>query len=155
MDPSISWKIVTLIVCLTLSAMFSASETALMSLSKIRIKQMVENKEKGADRINKLLSDPNKLISSILIGNNAVNIAASSLMASLAIEKFGNSGVGIATGIMTLLILIFGEITPKSLAAQKAEKLSVRLSGFVQFCMTVLSPISFALSKVTNFMIKI
>lgn len=155
MEPSISWKIVSLIVCLTLSAVFSASETALMSLSKIRIKQMVENKEKGADRINKLLSDPNKLISSILIGNNVVNIAASSLMASLAIEKFGNSGVGIATGIMTLLVLIFGEITPKSLAAQKAEKFSVRLSGFVQLCMTVLSPISFALSKVTNFMIKI
>ena len=155
MDSVGLWKIVTLIMGLALSALFSASETALMSLSKIRIKQMVENKEKGADRINKLLSDPNKLLSAILIGNNIVNIGASSLMTSLAIEIFGNTGVGIATGIMTLLILIFGEITPKSLAAQNSEKLSVRLSGFVQFNMIVLTPISFVLSKISNFMIKI
>ena len=155
MDSVGLWKIVTLIMGLALSALFSASETALMSLSKIRIKQMVENKEKGADRINKLLSDPNKLLSAILIGNNLVNIGASSLMTSLAIETFGNTGVGIATGIMTLLILIFGEITPKSLAAQNSEKLSVRLSGFVQFNMILLTPISFVLSKITNFMIKI
>ena len=155
MDSVGLWKIVTLIMGLALSALFSASETALMSLSKIRIKQMVENKEKGADRINKLLSDPNKLLSAILIGNNIVNIGASSLMTSLAIETFGNTGVGIATGIMTLLILIFGEITPKSLAAQNSEKLSVRLSGFVQFNMILLTPISFVLSKITNFIIKI
>ena len=155
MDSVGLWKIVTLIMGLALSALFSASETALMSLSKIRIKQMVENKEKGADRINKLLSDPNKLLSAILIGNNLVNIGASSLMTSLAIETFGNTGVGIATGIMTLLILIFGEITPKSLAAQNSEKLSVRLSGFVQFNMILLTPISFVLSKITNFIIKI
>lgn len=155
MDSVALWKVVTLIMGLALSALFSASETALMSLSKIRIKKMVENNEKGADRINKLLSDPNKLLSAILIGNNLVNIGASSLMTSLAIEIFGNTGVGIATGIMTLLILIFGEITPKSLAAQNSEKLSVRLSGFVQFNMILLTPISFVLSKITNFMIKI
>lgn len=155
MDSSDLWRVVTLIMCLALSALYSASETALMSLSKIRVKQMIENKEKGADRINKLLSDPNKLLSAILIGNNAVNIGASSLMTSLAIETFGNTGVGIATGIMTLLILIFGEITPKSLAAQNSEKLSVRLSGFVQFNMILLTPISFILSKITNFLIKI
>ena len=155
MDSDSLWKIVVLIICLTLSAIFSASETALMSLSKIRVRQMVENKEKGAERINKLLSDPNKLISVILIGNNAVNIGASSLMTSLAIDAFGNRGVGIATGIMTLLILIFGEITPKSIAAQHSEQIAGKISGFVQFTMVILRPISFLLSIITNFMIKI
>lgn len=149
------WKLVVLFICLSLSALFSASETALMSLSKIRIKQMIENNEKGADRLNKLLSDPSKLLSAILIGNNVVNIGASSLMTSLAIDAFGNSGVGIATGIMTLLILIFGEITPKSLAAQNSEKVSVRLSGFVQFVTVLVTPISFVLTRITNFMVKI
>ncbi len=149
------WKIVVMIICLGLSAMFSASETALMSLSKIRVKQMVENNERGADRINRLLNDPSKLLSAILIGNNVVNIGASSLMTSIAIDIFGNTGVGIATGVMTLLILIFGEITPKSLAAQNSEKLSLRLSGFVQFVITILTPISFLLTRITNFMVKV
>lgn len=126
-----------------------------MSLSKIRVKQMVENNEKGAIKLNKLLSDPSKLLSAILIGNNGVNIGASSLMTSLAIEAFGNRGVGVATGLMTLLILIFGEITPKSLAAQNSEKVSVRLTGFVKFVIVLVTPISFILTKITNFMVKI
>lgn len=149
------WKIAILIVCLIFSALFSASETALMSLSKIRVKQMVENKEKGANKINKLLSDPSRLLSAILIGNNVVNIGASSLMTSLAIDVFGNTGVGVATGIMTLLILIFGEITPKSLAAQNSEKISLRLSGFVEFVIIIVTPISFVLTIITSFMVKI
>ncbi len=155
MDSDSLWKIIILIICLSFSAIFSASETALMSLSKIRVKQMVENNEKGAARINKLLSDPNKLLSAILIGNNVFNIGASSLMTSLAIDAFGNRGVGLATGIMTLLILIFGEITPKSLAAQNSEKVSLRLSGFVQLVIVLVTPISFILTKITNFMVKI
>lgn len=127
--------------------MFSASETALTSLSTIRVQQMTEDKVKGIDWINKLLSDPNKLLSSILISNNVVNIGASSLMTSLAIKLFGNTGVGTATGIMTLLILIFAEITPKSLAAQNAEKYSLRLSGFVYLNMLLITPVSLVLSK--------
>lgn len=149
------WKILVLIFCLSLSAMFSASETSLMTMSKIRVKQMVENKEKGADQISKMLSDPSKLLSAILIGNNVVNIGASSLMTSLAIDAFGNRGVGVATGIMTLLILIFGEITPKSLATQNSEKISVKLSAFVYFVTILLTPIIFILNIITNFMVKI
>lgn len=155
MDGGSIWKLVILVMCLIFSALFSASETALMSLSKIRLKQMVENKEKGASRINKLLSEPSRLLSAILIGNNLVNIGASSLMTSIAIDIYGNRGVGIATGVMTFLILIFGEITPKSLAAQHSEKLSVRLSSFIQLVMMILTPISFLLTKITNFMVKI
>lgn len=151
LDSDRVWKIVILIICLVLSALFSASETALMSLSKIRVKQMIENREKGANRINKLLSDPSRLLSAILIGNNVVNIGASSLMTSLAIDAFGNTGVGVATGIMTLLILVFGEITPKSLAAKNSEKISVRLSGFIEFVTNLLTPISFVLNIITDF----
>lgn len=154
MDSSDIWKIVILIICFVLSSLFSASETALMSLSKIRIRQMLEDNVKGAARVNRLLSDPNKLLSTILIGNNLVNIGASSLMTSLAIDIFGNKGVGIATGIMTLLVLIFGEITPKSLAAQNSEKLSLRLSGFINLNMHLLTPVSFFLSKITNALIR-
>ena len=126
-----------------------------MSLSKIRVKQMIENREKGANRINKLLSDPSRLLSAILIGNNVVNIGASSLMTSLAIDAFGNTGVGVATGIMTLLILVFGEITPKSLAAKNSEKISVRLSGFIEFVTNLLTPISFVLNIITDFLVKL
>lgn len=155
LDSDRVWKIVILIICLVLSALFSASETALMSLSKIRVKQMIENREKGANRINKLLSDPSRLLSAILIGNNVVNIGASSLMTSLAIDAFGNTGVGVATGIMTLLILVFGEITPKSLAANNSEKISVRLSGFIEFVTNLLTPISFVLNIITDFLVKL
>ena len=126
-----------------------------MSLSKIRVKQMIENREKGANRINKLLSDPSRLLSAILIGNNVVNIGASSLMTSLAIDAFGNTGVGVATGIMTLLILVFGEITPKSLAAKNSEKISVSLSGFIEFVTNLLTPISFVLNIITDFLVKL
>ncbi len=149
------WKFGVLFLFLFLSSMFSASETALTSLNNIRVQQMTEDKVKGIDRVNKLLSDPNKLLSSILIGNNVVNIAASSLMTSLAIDLFGNNGVGIATGIMTLLILIFAEITPKSLAAQNAEKYSLSLSGFVYLNMILVTPVSLVLSKVTGRLIKL
>ncbi len=155
LDPDTLIKIVILVICLFLSGLFSASETALMSLSKIRVKHMVENKEKNADRISKLLSDKNKLLSVILIGNNTVNIGASALATSLAIDAFGNTGVGIATGVMTFVVIVFTEITPKSLAAQNSEKMSVKLSGFVQFFMTILTPVSFVLSGITNFLIKI
>lgn len=155
LDSDRVWKIVILIICLVLSALFSASETALMSLSKIRVKQMIENREKGANSINKLLSDPSRLLSAILIGNNVVNIGASSLMTSLAIDAFGNTGVGVATGIMTLLILVFGEITPKSLAAKNSEKISVSLSGFIEFVTNLLTPISFVLNIITDFLVKL
>src|SRR5699024_2466597 len=131
-----------------LSALFSSSETALTKLSKIRIKQMVEDGVEGAEVVEKIKSDPSRMLIAILIGNNLFNIAASSLMTSLAIDFFGNTGVGIATGIMTLLILIFGEITPKSLASQNAEKLSLRMAGFVRFVTIIVTPFSFILNKI-------
>lgn len=154
MDSDGWFKIVVLFIFLILSSLFSSSETALTSLNRIRVRQMVENNVKGAEKLAKLHSNPQKTLTAILIGNNIVNIGASSLMTSIAIDLYGNTGVGIATGIMTLLILIFGEITPKSLAAQNSEKVSLKISGFVYIVTIIVAPISFFLNIVTNILIK-
>ena len=100
------WQIIVLIILLVLSGFFSMSETALMALSKIRIRHMVEEGVKGAKLVEKLTEDPNKLLGAILIGNNIVNILASSLATTLFVSLVGPSGVGIATGVMTVLVLI-------------------------------------------------
>ncbi|WP_313371043.1 CNNM domain-containing protein, partial [Sedimentibacter sp.] len=114
MDGNATIQILLLIFLLSCSSFFSASETALMSISKIRLRHMVENNIKGAKTVEKLINNSNKLLSGILIGNNIVNIGASALATKLAIDFFGAAGVGIATATMTVLVLIFGEITPKS-----------------------------------------
>lgn len=149
------WKTILLIVFLMLSAFFSAAETALMTLSKIRIRKMVEDNVKGASRIEKLVKNPSKLLSAILIGNNVVNIGASALATSIAIDRYGNKGVGIATGLMTLLVLIFGEITPKSLAAQNSEKISLKVAGFVHVVTIIFNPIIIFLTRLTNLLVRL
>jgi len=140
LDSSYTLQIIVLIFLLLLSAFFSASETALMSLSKIRIRHMVEDGVKGAKLIEKLTEDPNKLLGSILVGNNVVNIGASALATSVAMKTFGESGVGVATAIMTILILIFGEITPKSIAKQRSEGVALKVSSSVNIIVKILRP---------------
>ena len=139
MDPSYSGEVILLIVLLILSGFFSMSETALMSISKIRIRHMVEEGVKGAKLLEKLLENPNKLLSAILIGNNIANIGASAIATTLATEIIGGEGgVAIATGIMTVLVLIFGEITPKSIAKQKSEKVSLLVSKPIKLLVIIL-----------------
>ena len=94
MDPDGAWQIIILIILLLFSAFFSASETALMTLSKIRLRHMVDSEIKGAEIINKLIKNPSKLLGGILVGNNIANIGASALATSLAIKYLGDSGVG-------------------------------------------------------------
>ena len=154
MDSSSTWQLILLMILLSFSALFSASETALMSLSKIRVRHMVENKVRGSKRVSKLIDDPNRLLSGILIGNNIVNIGASALATKLAIEFFGTAGVGIATAVMTVLVLIFGEITPKSIAANNGEKVSLRVSGLIALIVKLLSPVIIVFTFITNFIIK-
>lgn len=149
------WQVFALLILLSLSAFFSASETALMSLSKIRLRHMVDEKVKGADIINKLVEESSKLLGSILVGNNIVNIGASALATSLAISLWGDAGVGIATGVMTLLVLIFGEITPKSLAVQNTEKTALKVAKPIYIITIILSPIVNILMTVTNWMIRL
>ena len=149
------WQVIALVVFLVLSAFFSSSETALMSLSKIRIRNMVDENVAGAHTIQKLVENPSKLLGAILVGNNIANIGASALATSLAIKYFGSTGVGIATGIMTILVLIFSEITPKSLAAQYSEKISLKVVRLLSFIVTILNPVTTVLMHITNAIIKL
>lgn len=150
-----SWQFILLTVLILASAFFSASETALVSLSRIRLRHLVEEGNPKAIKIQKLVENPNQLIGAILVGNNIVNIAASALATSLAIRSFGSNGVGIATGAMTLLVLVFGEITPKSLAATYSETMSLALAGFMTFYVKLMSPLVWFLLLITNVFTKI
>lgn len=149
------WQIGILIVLLIMSAFFSMSETALMSLSKIRIRHMVEEGVKGAKLVEKLTEDPNKLLGAILIGNNVVNIGASALATTIATNIFGSAGAGIATGIMTVLVLIFGEITPKSIAKQNSEKVALRVSNIINVIVKILRPFIWIFTAISSIFIRI
>ncbi|MGB5823302.1 MAG: hemolysin family protein [Proteocatella sp.] len=155
MDTRTYVQLALLTVLILLSGFFSASETALMSLSKIRLKHMVESNVKNASTIEKMLNTPNKVLGAILLGNNAVNIGASSVATVLAISIFGAGGIGFATVAMTVLILIFGEITPKSLAMQFTEQFALKVAPIINFLSIICSPIVFVLTKITNVFIRL
>lgn len=133
------------------------SETALMSLSKIRIRHMVDEGIKGAKLVEKLTEDPSKLLGAILIGNNVVNIGASSLATSIAVKLCGGSdtGVAIATAIMTVLVLIFGEITPKSIAKQNSEKVSLKVGKSIKVIVSVFKPFVAVFTGISSVFIKL
>ncbi|MBY0757110.1 hemolysin family protein [Clostridium sardiniense] len=157
MDSSYTGQIVLLLVLLVLSAFFSMSETALMSLSKIRIRHMVEEGVKGAKLVEKLIEDPNKLLGAILIGNNIVNIGASAIATSLAVKVSGGSesAVAIVTAVMTVLILIFGEITPKSIAKQKSEQVSLGVSKPIKLCVFIFKPFVVIFTAISSVFIRL
>lgn len=156
MDTSYVVQIVLLVILLILSAFFSMSETALTSLSKIRIRHMVEEGVKGAKLVEKLTEDPNKLLGAILIGNNIVNIGASSIATSLAVKIISNdSGVAIATAVMTVLVLIFGEITPKTIAKQKSEKVALRVSNPIKLCVLIFKPLIAIFTGISSVFIRL
>ena len=143
MDPSDAIQLLILILLLILSAFFSSAETALTTVNRIRIRSLAEDGNKRAAIVLKILDQQDKMLSAILIGNNIVNLSSSSLATLLATEIFGSAGAGIATGILTLCILVFGEISPKSLAAANSEKLSMLYAGIIYNLMTVLTPVIF------------
>lgn len=116
---------------------------------------MLEEKMKGAGVINQLRENPSKLLGTILVGNNLVNIGASSIATVLAINYFGDTGIGIATGIMTVLVLIFGEITPKALAAQKSEKISLMVARPISILAYLLSPIVFVFTQIAGLFMRL
>ncbi|MDI7815362.1 HlyC/CorC family transporter [Clostridioides difficile] len=148
-------QIIFLIVLLMGSAFFSASETALMSLSKIRIRYMQDEGVKGAKLVSSLIESPNKLLSSILVGNNVVNIAATSISTSLFIGLMGEKGVALATAVMTVLVLIFGEITPKTIAASNSEKVSLLVSKPIKVIIFILRPIVWIFNIITSVIFKL
>ena len=132
MDSSDVIQLLVLVVLLSLSAFFSSSETALTTVNKIRVRSLAESGDQRAIILTKVIEEQGKMLSAILIGNNLVNLSASSLMTTLTIKLLGSKAVGIATGILTLLILVFGEITPKTLSTISAEKISLKNAKIIK-----------------------
>lgn len=147
----ISQQFIVLGILIVLSAFFSATETAFTSLSKIRIQHLIDQKKKGIRRVKILTDNNEKLIITILIGNNLVNIAASSIATSIAIDVLKSSGIGIAIGLMTLVILIFGEIFPKTIATSKNEFIAIHSAPVIHFLQIVLFPIVKVLESLVFF----
>ena len=149
MGPSEIGQLITVIILLCLSAFFSSSETALTTVNQIRMRTLADNGDKRAARVLHVTGNPGKMLSAILIGNNIVNLSASSISTSLAIHLFGNTGAGIATGILTFLILIFGEVTPKTMATIKADSMSLTVAAPIGFLMKILTPVIFIINKLS------
>lgn len=149
MDAGAIFQIIFLVILLMLSAFFSSAETALTTVNRIRLRTLAEDGNQRAARVLRITDDSGKMLSAILIGNNIVNLSASSIATSLAIKVWGSMGAGIATGILTLLILIFGEISPKTLATIHAEKISLSYSGSIEFLMKLLTPVIYIINKLS------
>lgn len=148
-------QLIFLVILLALSAFFSSSETALVSYNKIKMRRMLEDGVKGAETVTKVTEDSSKMLSVILIGNNLVNIGASSIATSLAISIFQNNGVGIATAIMTILIIIFSEITPKTMASQNSEKIALKVATPIFILSKILNPIAKIFNIIANTLVKL
>ncbi len=156
---SIVLNIVIIFILLLLSAFFSSAETALTTSNKLRMRALAEEKNKAAMRVLKLLENPSKMLSCILICNNVVNLSASSISTSLAfsickqmgLENNTSLGAGIATGILTFLILIFGEISPKTMATINAEKMALAFSRTILLLTKLLTPVIFVIDKFVVF----
>lgn len=151
---SSGWLVVFLVFLVLLSAFFSAAETAITSINKIRIKQFVDDGIKGAKEIQQWVEDPSKILSTILICNNVVNILASSISTIIFMDVLSEFGVGFATFVstlvLTIIVLIFGEITPKTIAVLKAEKLALVLCKPLKIVLLLLNPIVFIFSKISK-----
>jgi magnesium and cobalt exporter, CNNM family len=138
-----------------MSAFFSSSETGMMSLNRYRLKHLRKNKHRGARRASKLLERPDRLIGLILIGNNLVNIAASALATVIAIRLWGDAGIIIATIALTLTILIFAEITPKTIAALYPEKIAFPASFILWPLLKLLYPVVVGVNGITNGLLRL
>ena len=143
-------QIIILVILIALSGFFSSSETALTTVSRCKIRTMADAGDRRARMVQKVTGNTGKMLSAILIGNNIVNISASSLATVVFMNMFGSAGAGIATGVMTLLVLIFGEVTPKNLASRRALSISLQVAGIINALMIVLTPIIFVMNHIVS-----
>lgn len=148
-------QVIILVICIALSAFFSSSETALVSINKFKVRQLEDENRKNSKILSKLMEKPNAMISAILVGNNIVNIAASSLATSIFVTMFGSRGVLLSTVIMTVVILVFGEITPKTLAQENPEKVALKSSKIIYALTIVFKPVIFVFNSITILISKI
>ncbi|MCI6497686.1 MAG: hemolysin family protein [Lachnospiraceae bacterium] len=153
MDSGDIMQFIILLVLLCLSAFFSSAETAFTTVNHIRIHSLAENGNKRAAIVEKIVDNSAKMLSAVLIGNNIVNISASSLATILAQRMFGNYAVTIATGILTIFVLIFGEIMPKTIATLSAEKLTLIYSPIIYGIMWLFTPVIIIVNKLSEFLL--
>ena len=163
MDSGDIIRLIVLIILIGLSAFFSSAETAIMTVNKIRLRALAEEGNKKAKRLLAVTEEPSKFLGAILIGNNVVNLSASSLatlFTTKVLEQNFGSGVavyaaGIATGVLTLLVLVFGELTPKTLATVKAEKMSLLYVTPICALMWILTPLIFITNVLAGGVLKL
>lgn len=154
MDSSIAVQLIILLVLLALSAFFSSAETALVGCNRIRIKTLAEEGNRKALILEKIFSQESKMLSAILIGNNLVNTFMASI-ASMIAYTFGGYAVSIATFIITFLILVFGEITPKTLATRSAESIALGYAPVIYFLMKILTPVIWFINLFSSLILKL
>ena len=150
MTDETTWRLLALLVLLGFSGFFSGSETALLSLDKLRVRFLQQKQHPGADKLAALLDNPDRLLSGILVGNNLVNIAASVIATGLFVSWFGEQGEVLTVLILTPLLLVFSEICPKTYAAQYPEKMSFLVLRPIRFVIRILSPVIFVVSSLSR-----
>lgn len=155
MDPEHIIQLIVLIILVLVSAFFSSAETAFSTVNKIRIENLAEEGNKAAKRALKVIDNYSKMLSTVLIGNNIVNIAASALATVFATEMFGSWAIGIATGLLTVVVLIFGEIVPKTFAKLKNDKLVLVYSPVISGLCWILTPVVFIVDILSTAILKI
>lgn len=148
-------QLLTLLILIICSAFFSSAETALTTVNRIRIQALAEEGSKRAEMVLKIIDNRSKMLSAILIGNNLVNNFSSALATALAIKLIGSGAVGFVTGVMTVLILVFGEITPKTWAANNAEKLSLFYGSIIFNLMRIMTPVIIIINAICSGLLKL
>lgn len=144
-------QLLALLILVFLSAFFSSAETSLTTVNTIKLQALAEEGSRRAATALKIKENPSKLLSAILIGNNLVNNLTASLATAFAIKFFGNGSVGIVTAILTVVVLIFGEITPKTLAAANSEKMALAYASIIMVLMKIMTPVIFIINTVCRF----
>lgn len=146
--------IVTLIVMVVVSAYFSGSETGMMTLNRYRLRHLSKQGNRAAKRVERLLRKPDRLISLVLIGNNLVNILASSLATIVGMRLYGDAGVAIATGVLTFVVLVFAEVLPKTVAALYPEKVAFPSSFLLGPLQIIMMPLVWLLNMITRVLMR-
>lgn len=155
METSDVAQLIIIIVLIFLSGFFSSAETAFSTLNRVRMRNLEEEGSKKAARVNKILESYSKMLSAILIGNNIVNLTASSLTTAFVIGVCGNAYIGVGTGILTIVVLLGGEIIPKTWANLNSEKLALAYSSIIYALMKVMTPVIFIVDLLSNGILKL
>ena len=155
MTPYLTLDIVVLAIMVGLSGFFSGSEIALIGISKAKVNQLVKEKAKGSASLHKLKSNPSRMLATLNLGTNLVNVGSSALATEVSLDTFGNNGLAIAIGIMTFVLLVFGEITPKAYCNSNATKISLKVSRIILVFSYVFYPFVLLFEKITNAMLKV